>query len=435
MRLSLGAALLLAALLPAPAAAQTANAIALDQLDPAAAGDPFFGVPSPFIGGHLAPQAQALFSYADAPLTLTRGDVERAVVGSQAILHLGASISLWDRLQIAATLPLCVAQSGDGAAAPGEPTAGAAAPGGPESPAAGDLRLGARIRVLGEERDPLQLGAGFNLHLPTGAEDAYMGEGAVRVAPQLLLGGRVERLLVWSVAAGATFRSSGNPSTLTYGGGVSLLLWDERLQLGPEVYAATPIQGGSLGLTDRTRVEHARSTRAEALLGVKVRPLASFAPLAGLVAGAAGGPGIGEGLGTPAFRLLGTLAWAPPPARTGEGAAATGDTDADGLPDAVDACPFAHGPRSADPKRDGCPADDRDEDGVPDPDDLCPDEAGKAGAAGARRGCPPDADGDGLQDALDFCPNEPGKADEKGAKPGCPAPSEPAVTDADGDAG
>ncbi|WP_437806587.1 OmpA family protein [Sorangium sp. So ce1078] len=434
MRFSLRAVLLLATLsLPVPAAAQSSTAIALDQFDPSPAGDPFFGVPSPFAGGHLVARAHATFSYADAPLTLVQGEVEREVVASQALLHVGAALSLWDRLLMDATLPLAVAQTGDGAAVPGEPAPpDAPAPGAPDAPAVGDLRISVRIRALGEENAPVQLGASFGLHLPTGATDAYMGEGAVRVAPQLVAGGRMEGLLVWSAAAGATFRSSGNPSTVTYGGGAALLLWDERLQVGPEIYAATPLQGGSVGLSDRTRVEHARTTRAEALLGVRMRPLARTA-LGGLVVGAAGGPGFGKGVGTPAFRLVGTLAWAPPDG----GRVKVTDTDLDGLLDTEEACPYAAGPRSADAKRNGCPAEDRDEDGVPDPDDACPEKVGEAGTAGARRGCPLDTDGDGLQDSLDFCPKEPGPADDRGMKPGCPAPPPPPppppVTDADGD--
>lgn len=430
MRISrLGAALAVAALLPLPAAAQESGAIALDQLEPSPAGDPFFSVPSPFIGGHVVPRGELLFSHAAAPLTLTEGDVEREVVGGQSLLHFGASLALWDRLLVHANLPLAVAQSGEGAL----PAPGQAAPGAPASPVLGDLRLGARIRLLGEERDPIQIGGGFTLHLPTGASDAYTGEGSVRIAPQLLLGGRAGDMLVWSATAGTMVRSSGNPTTLTWGAGAGFLLLDERLQIGPELHAATPLQGGSLGLSERTRVEHARSTRAELLLGVRARVIA------GLVLGAAAGPGLGEGIGTPAFRAIGTLSWAPPPPRPRDEASGPVDTDEDGLLDAQDACPYAHdahdahNTQSADPRRNGCPVEDRDEDKVADQDDACPDTAGATSADPRRNGCPPDADADGLIDTLDACPTEPGPAvAPEGAKPGCPATA--AAADSDGDA-
>ncbi|EYF06318.1 OmpA family protein [Chondromyces apiculatus] len=403
-----------------PASAQEAGAIALDQLDLTPAGDPFFGVPSPFIGGHLVPRGYAVFSHAGSPLTLSEGDTERAVVAGQSILHLGASFSLFDRAQISLQVPLALAQSGDGA-----PSTQDVAEAIPEGPALGDPRIGARIRLIGEERGIFQLGTGFALHIPVGASDNYMSDGSVRVTPQLLLGGRFRDLLVWSVSGGAMIRSSGNPSTLTYGAGVAVLLLDERLQVGPEIYAATPLQGGSLGLSESTRVEHARATRAEVLLDARAWLWS------GLTVGAAGGPGLGDGIGTPAFRVLGTVAWSPRAENPEVEAKASADTDGDGLRDGEDACPYAHGPRSADPKHNGCPVADRDEDGIADGEDACVDEAGVASADPKRRGCPADGDGDGVPDTIDACPAEAGPAESVGGRAGCPAP--PPVLDRDGD--
>ncbi|WP_437580264.1 OmpA family protein [Sorangium sp. So ce887] len=420
---ALASALLGIALGASSARAEGPGAVALSRFEPTPAGDPLFGVPSPFIGGHLVPRGLVLFDHAEDPLTLSDGaSPERVIVGSQSHLHVGGSLSLWDRLLVSASLPLALAQSGDGPAS----AAGAGAPEAPSSPALGDLRLGVRVRLLGDERDALQIGTSAALHLPTGSSDAYVGEGAVRVTPQLLLGGRVARV-VWSVAGGAVMRSSENPSTLAYGGGAAVLLWDERLQIGPEVYAETMLQGGSLSLTARERVAVERTTSAELLLGARLRPLA------GLVVGAAAGPGLGEAIGAPSFRAIGTVAWAPPalpPVR-----AADPDPDADGISGAQDACPYTHGLASADARRNGCPVEDRDEDGVADPDDVCPDTAaGGGGGDPARRGCPADQDGDGLPDALDACPAEKGDAAGGATRPGCPpaAPSKPADQDGDG---
>ncbi|WP_437878227.1 OmpA family protein [Sorangium sp. So ce513] len=394
-----------------PARAEGPGAVALSRIEPTPAGDPLFAVPSPFIGGHLVPRGLVVLDHAEDPLTLSDGAApERAIVGSQSLLHVGGSLSLWDRLLVSASLPLALAQSGDGAAA----AAGAGAPEAPSSPALGDLRLGVRVRLLGDERDALQIGTGAAVHLPTGASDAYVGEGAVRVTPQLLLGGRASRV-VWSVAGGAVMRSSGNPSTLAYGGGAGVLLWDERLQVGPELYAETPLHGGSLALTSSKRVAVDRTTSAELLLSARLRPVA------GLVLGAAAGPGIGEAVGTPSFRAMATVAWAPP-AQPREDAEDP-DPDADGIAGAADACPYAHGPASADARRNGCPVEDRDEDGVADADDQCPDEPAGSAEDPARRGCPADQDGDGLPDALDACPTEKGDAAGGATRPGCPTDS------------
>ena len=105
---ALGAAVLLVA---APARAQVPIRGAIDQLEPTPAGDAFFGVPSPAVGGHLVPRALVMFDYADQPLSLTTGETTSTIVGSQAFLHLGASLALWDRLLVSMLLPIAVLQN------------------------------------------------------------------------------------------------------------------------------------------------------------------------------------------------------------------------------------------------------------------------------------------------------------------------------------
>ncbi len=90
------------------------------------------------------------------------------------------------------------------------------------------------------------------------------------------------------------------------------------------------------------------------------------------------------------------------------------DTDADGIPDASDACPSVAGAET----NKGCPAD-TDTDGIIDTDDQCPDVAGPAGS----NGCPADKDSDGVFDTADRCPDHAGTAELAGC---------PADTDGDG---
>ena len=99
------------------AAAQEAPDVALNQYEHPMAGDAFFGVPSPVIGGHLVPRAMLTFDYAKDPLVLVdeNGNLIGTPVGSQAHLHFGASFALWDRLMISLDFPLAVAQSGEDA--------------------------------------------------------------------------------------------------------------------------------------------------------------------------------------------------------------------------------------------------------------------------------------------------------------------------------
>lgn len=79
------------------------------------------------------------------------------------------------------------------------------------------------------------------------------------------------------------------------------------------------------------------------------------------------------------------------------------DSDGDGVPDDVDACPTVKG--SAELK--GCP--DSDGDGIADKDDRCPNQKGEK----SMMGCP-DRDGDGIPDIDDACPDTKGIAANKG---------------------
>ena len=91
------------------------------------------------------------------------------------------------------------------------------------------------------------------------------------------------------------------------------------------------------------------------------------------------------------------------------------DSDEDGIPDSLDACPSAKGLVQFN----GCP--DTDGDGIPDKDDKCPDHKGLS----RYNGCPiPDTDNDGVNDEEDKCPSVVGVVRYQG----CPIPD----TDDDG---
>ena len=98
------------------------------------------------------------------------------------------------------------------------------------------------------------------------------------------------------------------------------------------------------------------------------------------------------------------------------------DTDGDGIPDDVDACPEVPEDHKDPDPNDGCPApSDRDGDGIPDQYDKCPDQPEDKDGVDDSDGCPEDdADGDGIPDAKDACPKEPGQPDPDPKKNGCP---------------
>ncbi len=108
------------------------------------------------------------------------------------------------------------------------------------------------------------------------------------------------------------------------------------------------------------------------------------------------------------------------------GAAAMGDSDKDGVPDAHDLC--ANTPLGLVVDKEGCPID-SDGDGTADHLDKCPDTP--KGLITDKNGCTLDTDQDGVSDSRDFCADTPrGIAVDK---KGCPLKSAGSEADSDGD--
>ncbi|WP_148314653.1 OmpA family protein [Sorangium cellulosum] len=421
---ALAAAALAALSLPRLASAQPADAspvivgdLALEQLEPAPAGDALFGVPSPSVGGHLVPRAFLMFDYAHNPLEL-HGDRTATIVSSQGFLRLDASLSLVDRLLVSVDMPFAVLQAGDDPGTPG------VAYHVPSSAAAGDLRLGLRGRLFGADHAPFQVALGTYLFFPTAPAGSYAGEGAFRGAPHVLVGGRLNGSspvsFVWSATAGAVLRGSDNPNSLTFGAGAALVLGRERLRVGPELYGALPTSDKPMLSAPGANVTASAPVNAEVLLGARVRLLG------GLELGAAGGSGLSNAIGTPAFRLIALAGWSPAPPDEPAAKARPADRDGDGILDGADACTGTRGIASDDRTRHGCPRADRDGDGVLDVADACPTTPGPSSLDLTKNGCPPDRDGDGVADVVDACPDLRGAPSAAPRQNGCPG-------DADGD--
>ncbi len=406
-----------------PAAAQsTVGGYALNQFEAAPAGDPFFGVTSPLVVGHLVPRAAALFDYAQAPLRLLGSGGPTEIVSSQGFLRVDASFALWDRLLVSADMPFALVQSGKD-------------PGGtigfnvPSSAGIGDLRIGLRGRIFGDRSDPFAVGLEGFVFAPTAPAGTYQGEGAVRGAARALFGGRLNLGVpfVWNLEAGAHIRGSDNPSSFTWGAGIAALLLDEKLQIGPEAYGGVALGDKSPLTTARVIVDTPSTANAEILLGARFR-------VWDLQIGAAGGPGLTAAIGTPQFRVVGMLAWVPQPAASpkgiegGNGTIAKNgdvkDADGDGFRDDVDACPNEKGELQGDPMRDGCPLADKDKDGILDVDDACPALAGTRRPDVTKNGCPDDKDGDGVYDPIDACVDQKGSPSPDLKLNGCPIDSD-----------
>lgn len=396
---ALGATLLSAR---AAGAQESLGGFSLNQLDPSVAGDDFFAVPSAHTAGHLVPRAYLMYDHAFDPLLTDAG----AIVSHQGFLRANGSITFFNHLLIGVDVPVAVMQAGD------DPTFGLVTVASPDSPEMGDVRLDLRGSLYGSYRDPLQVGLGARFYFPTASSDSLAGEGAPRVQPQAALSGRVgeEHALLYTASFGWMARGPENPHTLTFGAGVGGTFFDDILQVQAELFGAHLLGDDPPLATRSIQVVTPTRTSLELLAGAKLRVLG------GLTLGAAGGPGLTDGAGTPTARVLGMIGWAPIPERD----RSHEDDDGDGVRNGVDACPEVKGMENDDPKRNGCAPPDRDDDKIADALDACPSLKGRANADPTRNGCPADYDRDGVADAEDACPNQIGVASADPKRHGCP---------------
>lgn len=395
-----------------PALAAGTN-LSIDRFDPSLAGDRLFGVDSAEINGDFNLDVRLTLDYAHNPLVFhstTNNATVEAIVANQLVGNLGGTLSLWNRLAISLDIPVLLLQDG-----PNPSFAGYQQPS-PSGIHIGDIRVGARGRIVTGFDGLLTLSLGGFLWLPLGSSSSTSGmfasDGDVRGRVEALLGGERGRF-IWDGSVGVDIRRSQTYLSVPEGsmilvkaGAGWLFLSDKQLQVAPEI---------NLGLTP-SKVER-YNTNLELLLGARYQ----FANR--LEAGLAAGSGLTSGIGTPDFRIVATLGYGAGFRKKAQ------DRDGDGVIDQDDACPDMPGVRSAERAKNGCPPD-RDGDGIIDHDDACPDVPGVRSTEPGKNGCPPDRDGDGIIDSEDACPDVPGPASQEASKNGCPLP--PPDRDGDG---
>lgn len=372
----LGCALIVCAkvFFAASAQAQTVSDlgnIALNKFEPSPASDLFLGVPSPGIGGHLAPSARISFDMAMRPLVLKGGEQPVSLVATQGIFHMGAALPVRDAWLVSADFPLLVFQNGENPMVEGKTLTS------PSGAAAGDLRLGARVRFFGDEESLFQAAAGVYFHLPTGSDNQFVSDGTLRDAPYLTVGGAYS-IWHWSASAGVLISGSKtNPSSVTYSIAAAALL-NKRLFAGIELYAATALPSGNPRLNEFKALTREQGTNAELLFNIHYLFISS------MNIGAASAIGLGDAIGTPAIRSILSISYHfdRNEKQSSQYSSAKGDDDDDGIVNESDVCPYAYGPANEDRARNGCPFRDVDEDGVVDEEDACPEQPGE------ERGCP-----------------------------------------------
>jgi outer membrane protein OmpA-like peptidoglycan-associated protein len=394
---------------------------ALNRFEPAEAGSDWFAGDSLDLRGSGRLAVGLVLDYAHEPLVLYRADGDRfsALIERQLHAHLGLSLVAWDRLRLSASMPFVLYQEGEPGTVPGRSIEYAS------DTAPGDLRLGVDLRLLGAYREPFTLALGVQVHLPTGSRSAYSGDEAVRVVPRLQAAGDLG-LIAYSARVGLAYRAqddgfAGEPtgSELLFGATLGARFGD--FLIGPEL-------SGSTVITESDAVFARTTTPLELLLGAHLR-VSDFM----LALGA--GPGLSQGLGSPALRALASIEWAPQPEAEPEPVSMPEppppDRDGDGVTDARDACVDEAGVASNDPKRNGCPAD-SDGDGIADAQDACAQLPGVANEDFEKHGCPPDIDGDGIADADDACVETAGVESDDRERHGCPPDADrDGIVDAD----
>jgi OOP family OmpA-OmpF porin len=392
--------------------ANARDGFAINRFEPAERGSSWFVLDSLDIHGSTRPAVGLTLDYQNQPLAIydSAGDVRNVIVGHVLTTHVGANITMWNRLRIGVNLPLVLYTEGEGGTLRNitydRPK---------NEQAIGDLRFGADARLFGEAAGPITAALGARLWVPTGDPASYTGDGGIRVGPRLSVAGTVSSF-VYGASTGIAFR---NPKVSSFADSpidhdfvfalsAGAQLADGKITVGPELYGTTTLDGSAF---------KTRTTPLEILLGTHV------ALGSGLRAGVGAGTGLVAGFGAPQLRLLGSIEWAQ---EVGP------DEDGDGIPDSEDACRAEKGVRSADPARNGCPVNalDTDGDGIPDTEDACMDVFGKRTNDKRTNGCD-DRDRDGIMDPLDACPGDQGPPSDDPKKNGCPDTK--AGVDKDGD--
>jgi outer membrane protein OmpA-like peptidoglycan-associated protein len=376
------------------------------------------------------------------------------VITTQISTYVSLGFELFGRLILGGTFPAAWVEAGNqpnltfsGAVAGGSSSLTAFSTTGP---AIGDTRFDIRyVLVRGTDG---AFGAQFSFFVPTGAGSVtnFGGDGA-QLEPMFLINGEhtihVLRLPLTFVGNLAyIFRHdnsikdpaghSGAPDGLGVGNelrlavGALLPIAQDRFRLGLTVTAQTGMQpdddivGHTIFTSQNTPVEWQAEGRMR---------LPKVAFLDPWFVGAGVGSRLSDGYGAPDFRLVALVGMYLPivdtnPRSPDRSAVRVSihesmkDSDGDGIPDDVDACPDVPEDHKDPDPNDGCPAPaDRDGDGIPDQYDKCPDQPEDKDGIDDQDGCPEvDADNDGIPDTQDACPKEPGQPDPDPKRNGCP---------------
>jgi MYXO-CTERM domain-containing protein len=287
--------LLLAAALAAPAGAQeTDRSFSTQRFMLAPGGDDILSVYSGRTAPPLAFAVAAAVDYADAPLRLVNGSQEVVLVRSQWNLQVGASVGLLRWLEVGLVVPATLSQSGEPAPPGGPPLASWTPSGGLCDP-----RLVPRVRLL----DVAGVGLALVLpvSLPVGSVENYTGWSAVTFTPTAAVEWSGISALRLAGNLGFAIRPSRSLGDLTVGDALGYgLAGIYDFALGRQPFAAMVTLTGEVGTGGSGEVDP-----LEVLAALRWN-----APL-GLSVTAGGGAGLSQGYGTPNYRVVASVGFAP----------------------------------------------------------------------------------------------------------------------------
>jgi OOP family OmpA-OmpF porin len=409
----------------------------LDRVQVSSAPDDGFVVWRPYVHEKTRFYGAATLGFTLDPLRagtiVDNPNIERRIdtpVTNQWVMHLGVGAEFMNRFGVSLQLPVNVWQGGN------DPTAEIGGNGIERTPVAVyDLRLAFRARVYESDNHKFQLGVGAVAWLPTGNATAFAGDDQVTGQ---LYGAAEYNFGKFLVAGhiGPHFRPYRNiagedavlevGSELRWTAGIFLPLRQNDVRLGGSLWGTTGIE--SLEKTGNTFF-NGRNTDVEWLAEARFL----LEKRANLWLNVGGGTRLSSGYGSPDIRLLAQIgAWTSlldfspgqaiqPRRKAPDVEMHDKDTDGDGYPDEIDACPTEKEDGQKPEPDDGCPAPkDRDHDGIPDDADKCPDDPEDKDGIMDGDGCPEkDADNDGIPDTEDACPLVPGVKNADPKKNGC----------------
>jgi hypothetical protein len=358
--------------------------------------------------------------YARRPVTLEdeAGETQFVVIGNQLSADLTAQIGFAERLALGFDMPFVLAQGGDDPNAASRVAIGETAL---PLNALGDIGLVAKatlIKPTGGSFGGFALALHDRFTLPSGDEASFVGEGHVTNELRVLAEYNLVALAAHA-ALGVKLRGEREGFAC---GDVPVDACETRFGHEVPFGLGVAFRPQAFGLDDAGRWTWFLETHGHLPLAPEAPFTSSALSAVELGAGARVKAGdfsflagvelpLISGIGSPAFRGLLSVSWAP----------RMHDADKDGVADEADQCPELAEDRDLFEDDDGCPDGDNDDDGVPDGDDRCPTEKEDEDGVQDDDGCAdPDNDGDKVLDVDDACPDEAGPSSPNPKNSGCP---------------